>query len=100
MNRIDKIVEKLKEYEPEKIILFGSAARGEADEYSDLDFLIIKETNLRFLRRLIEVGKILKEFSKVDVFVYTPKEFAEMKSRKNPFIEQALRNGRVVYEKM
>ena len=39
---IDLIIEDLKKYEPEKIILFGSFARGEIDEYSDIDLVIIK----------------------------------------------------------
>ncbi|MEM2918348.1 MAG: nucleotidyltransferase domain-containing protein [Candidatus Altiarchaeota archaeon] len=99
MNKINAVVEKLKEYGAEKIILFGSAAKREIDEYSDLDFLMIKKTRLRFLRRLIEVGKILREFGKVDVFIYTPKEFEKMKEMRNPFIERALKEGKVVYEK-
>jgi predicted nucleotidyltransferase len=50
-------------------ILFGSAARGEADEWSDLDLLI-----------------------------YTPEEFARMRAEGNPLIERALTEGVVVHE--
>ncbi|MDZ7262577.1 MAG: nucleotidyltransferase domain-containing protein [candidate division KSB1 bacterium] len=50
MNKLDRVIECLKRYEPEKIILFGSYARGEVDESSDVDFVVIKKTDKRFLR--------------------------------------------------
>lgn len=100
MNRIERVIECIKRYEPEKIILFGSYIRGEADEYSDLDFVVIKKTDKRFLERLIEVAKFIdNELGQVDVFVYTPEEFQRMIEWENPFIEQVLKEGRVVYEK-
>jgi predicted nucleotidyltransferase len=100
MDRVKKVVERLRQYNPEKIIIFGSYVRGEADEYSDLDFVVIKKTKKRFIRRLIEVARIIGyDLGKVDVFVYTPEEFKRMIEYKNPFIEQVLKEGRVVYEK-
>lgn len=100
MDRFEKIVECIKRYEPEKIIAFGSYVRGEADEYSDFDFVVIKKTKKRFLERLIEVAKLIdKDLGKVDVFVYTPQEFQKMVENRNPFIEQVLKEGVVVYEK-
>jgi len=99
MNRIERIVECLKKYEPEKIILFGSYIRGEADELSDLDFVVIKKTKKRFIRRLIEAAKLIdNNLGKVDIFVYTPEEFKRMVEDENPFIEQVLKEGKVVYE--
>jgi predicted nucleotidyltransferase len=99
MDRVERIVECLKKYEPEKIILFGSYIRGEMDEYSDLDFAVIKKTKKRFIRRLIEVAKLAdNNLGKMDIFVYTPKEFQRMIEDENPFIEQVLKEGRVVYE--
>lgn len=100
MNRMEKVVECIKKYEPEKIILFGSQVRGEADEHSDLDFVVIKKTDKRFLERMIEVAKLIDdELGQVDVFVYTPEEFQRMVKWGNPFIENVLREGKVVYEK-
>ena len=80
----------------EKIILFGSRASGEADEYSDLDLIIIKKTDQRFVRRLIEVPSLPVS---ADVFVYTPEEFETMKENENPFIMSALKNAKIIYEK-
>src|SRR3990172_4240107 len=87
----------LRDYGPvEKIILFGSAARGEADEYSDLDLIIVKETDKPFVRRCVEAPYFSVPS---DVFVYTPQEFAQMKENENPFLESALETGIVLYER-
>ena len=99
-SRFERAVECLKRYEPEKIIAFGSWVRGEADEYSDFDFVVIKRTSKRFLERLIEVARLIgKDIGKVDVFVYTPEEFRRMIQSQNPFIMQVLEEGVLVYEK-
>jgi predicted nucleotidyltransferase len=99
MDRFERVVECIKKYEPEKIIVFGSYVRGDVDEESDLDFVVIKETDKRFLERLIEVAKLIDiDLGQVDVFVYTPEEFKRMIEGGNPFIENVLKEGRVVYE--
>ena len=68
MDRVEKVVECIKRYNPEKIIIFGSYVRGEMDEYSDLDFVVIKKTKKRFIRRLIEVAELIDlDLGKVDV---------------------------------
>jgi len=100
MDRVDRVVKCLVQYEPEKIIIFGSYVRGEMDEYSDLDFVVIKKTVKRFIERLIEVVRLIDiELGKVDVFVYTPDEFKRMIEWENPFIERVLKEGRILYEK-
>ena len=87
------------QYEPEKTIIFGSYVRDEMDEYSDLDFVVIKKTEKRFIERLIEVaGLIDLNLGKVDVFVYTPEEIERMMEWGNPFIERVLKEGRILYE--
>jgi predicted nucleotidyltransferase len=94
------VLERIKLYAPERVILFGSWARGEQDEYSDLDLVIIKNTDKRFLERLIEVSEIIgSDIDKVDVLVYTPEEWERMVEWGNPFAEEVLKQGRVIYEK-
>ena len=85
-------------YAPEKIILFGSAARGEADEYSDLDIIIVKNTDERFIQRLVDVTAYLPRDMSIDVLVYTPQELRGMVEGGNPFIESALSDAKVLYE--
>ena len=96
---IGRVVDGLMAYGPDKIILFGSAARGDTDEYSDIDLIVIKQSNKRFVERLVEVTAYLPRDTAVDVLVYTPQEFQTMQEEGNPFIEQALSDGIVLYDK-
>jgi len=96
---IDRVVSDLMDYDPEKIILFGSAARGDADEYSDIDLIVVKETDRRFIQRLVDISAFISPYISVDVFVYTPGEIEAMVEDGNPFIERALEEGKVLYEK-
>jgi predicted nucleotidyltransferase len=97
--RIKKIVNALKPYDPERVILFGSAARGDADAHSDIDIVVIKETSARFLDRLGRVYALIDGNFAFDALVYTPKEFAEMQARENPFVERVVREGVTIYER-
>jgi predicted nucleotidyltransferase len=77
---LEKLVSLLKPYDPEKIILFGSRARGEADSYSDYDVVVIKSTDRSFLERLQDMVPYILDFDRaVEVLVYTPEEFDRMK---------------------
>jgi len=96
-----QIVSKLRaQYDPEKVILFGSSARGNATNDSDIDLLIIKNTNLRFIDRWIAVRKILSDPSRkfaIDTLVMTPLEIAERLSRGDQFIADIIQHGEVLY---
>ena len=97
-NRVRSVVEDLKRYAPLRIILFGSAARGDMDEYSDLDFVVIKQTDHPFLERLKEAALLVKASGSIDILVYTPEEWQRMHEVESPFAERVLAEGRVVYE--
>ena len=95
---IRRLVDALSPYEPERIYLFGSAARGEYDELSDLDVVVIKDTTTPFLERLREVHRLLPaSIGAIDVFVYTPEEFAVMQREGSAFAEMILEEGRLIY---
>jgi predicted nucleotidyltransferase len=79
--------------------VFGSYAREEQDAYSDVDIVVIKDTQERFLDRLAAVYQhVLPDFA-MDVLVYTPREFEEMASAGNPLIERIQSEGIVLYER-
>ncbi|MBN1102206.1 MAG: nucleotidyltransferase domain-containing protein [Deltaproteobacteria bacterium] len=59
--KIQDAVRALLAYEPEKIYLFGSWSRGEEDDLSDMDFVLIKNTEEPFLDRLKEIQKFLPQ---------------------------------------
>jgi len=93
--KIRWLVDDLQAYGPERIILFGSAARGEDDEASDLDVVIVKRTSTPFVQRGVDAVRHLRPaLGAVDLFVYTPEEFKTMQEGKNPFILEVLRHGK------
>lgn len=81
-----------------KAIIFGSVARGNADEWSDLDIVIVADTSRPFLERYLEFEGIYDVWRRLDLLVYTPEEFAEMQRQERPFIEYVIREGVVIHE--
>ena len=76
---LDQILTTLKrEYQPDKVILFGSMAHGDVQEWSDLDLAIIKNTSKPFMERLEELALLCLVPVGVDYLVYTPAEFSQM----------------------
>ena len=77
-----------------KAILFGSAGRGEMTRHSDIDLILVMDTDKRFFERydgiLYELNKSIKGTA-VEPLIYTQKELDAMKER--PFIAQALKEG-------
>lgn len=97
---LNETVEKIKQYyKPEKIILFGSGVRGELKEGSDLDLFIVKKTSKRKLDRVDEVLEFLDPTSPIDLHIYTPHEIEKRLALKDPFIQNILEEGKVLYEK-
>jgi len=86
--------------QPQKIILFGSKARGEAGRDSDYDLLVIENSNQPRYRRAIPYRRALKDLGiSKDIVVWTPGEIAEWQNVSNAFITTALREGAVLYER-
>lgn len=96
------VVEKIiREVAPQRIILFGSRARGEAREDSDLDLFVIQDNSIpnRQVRRRIERLLWGRDFS-LDLIVRTPAEVARNVDDNNPFYTRhLLKEGRVLYER-
>ncbi|NJD75517.1 MAG: nucleotidyltransferase domain-containing protein [Candidatus Methanoperedens sp.] len=69
-------------YAPQKIVLFGSYARGEAHEGSDIDLMLVKETSKRFIDRIADVIKLNNTFLSLEPLVYSPSELETMKKEK------------------
>ncbi|MFH0775308.1 MAG: nucleotidyltransferase domain-containing protein [bacterium] len=97
--QIDEIKGRIVEnFKPEKIILFGSYAEGNFREDSDLDLLIIKESNIPRYKRGREVRKYLRGLKvPIDLIVYTKDEIQKWNNVKTAFITTVIEKGRVLY---
>src|SRR2546428_7690825 len=79
----------IREYEPEKLILFGSAAQGELHEWSDLDLVVIKRTDKPLLERIEEALRLVRPKVGLDVLVYTPDETEDpVDERRGLFLDE------------
>jgi predicted nucleotidyltransferase len=85
------------EHAPERIILFGSAARDEG-EVNDVDLFIIKADAPRLgADRIRELYRLMDTDLPVDYIVYRPQEVAERLSLGDPFVVGVITEGRVLY---
>ncbi len=90
--RLRQFVRRLrKKFSIQEIYLFGSAARGELHEGSDLDVLIVGDFKGRIFDRIGEVLKLTD--LPIEPLVYTPKEFERLRSQ-NAFIKNIFRTGK------
>ena len=90
----------IREYEPEKLILFGSAAQGELHEWSDLDLVVIKRTDKPLLERIEEVLRLVRPKVGLDVLVYTPEEMEDLVAERRVFVlDEIIYKGAVAYER-
>lgn len=96
-NIIQHVVENLvREFSIERIILFGSRARGDGDEDSDYDFLVVMKTDVKPSRRGVVVRqKGLIPGVPMDFMVRTPDEW----SRGFPLKKEIVVEGEVVFER-
>jgi len=104
---IREVVETIQdEYQPEKIILFGSRARGRLDDESDLDILVIKESEKREVERIREVYRIVDRYQRhpyrlhLDILVKTPEELRKRLADGDDFLREIVEHGRVLYERV
>ncbi len=95
--RLRKISQRLKkEYHAERVILFGSHAKGEATEDSDVDILVIAPTEERFFERMATVLRLVRDLYNglaLSPIVLRPEEVEQRLRAGDQFIEQILKEG-------
>jgi predicted nucleotidyltransferase len=103
VNTIDDIIAGsnpvFRKYGIRKAILFGSFAKGHQTRRSDIDLILIQETDKRYFDRFEGILSDLYQNLRgrdIEVFIYTPKEFEVVSARR--FISRAVAEGKVIYE--
>jgi predicted nucleotidyltransferase len=97
-SELSRIVDVLvNNYNPQKIILFGSLAAGNVHEFSDIDLIVVKESDKGFYERLEEVILLTLPNVGAEIMVYTPDEF-ESKKDSLFFKEEVFKKGKVLYD--
>jgi CRISPR-associated endonuclease Cas3-HD len=97
---LKRCLEILKDkYAPIKVLIFGSIVGGNINKWSDIDMIIIKETQKRFLERTKEVLLLLRPKIGMDILVYRPSEFDILCKSRLFFKSEILSKGEVIYER-
>ncbi|MCL2148215.1 MAG: nucleotidyltransferase domain-containing protein [Methanomassiliicoccaceae archaeon] len=97
---LDKMVERIVSmFSPKKIIIFGSVANGSAVDGSDVDMLVIMDTELSYYRRSGPIRAAMRGIPiAMDLFVLTPDEYEELKDDVSSFASVISKTGVVAYE--
>src|SRR5438067_1986462 len=97
---IQEIVERIVQIaSPDRIILFGSWARGDARPDSDIDLLVIAPSiEPRYRRSVPLYGALSHIIAPMDIIVYSPDEVEDWREVPQAFVTTAIREGRVLYE--
>ena len=98
---IDDVVRRIAEkFDPERIILFGSYAYGKPNPYSDVDLLIVMNTNERPRAKQIEISRALSPHPfGMDILVRTPQQIKERIPRGDYFLREIVAKGKILYER-
>ena len=102
-NRLERIIEQMvlrivERFDPERIILFGSAARGDAGPDSDVDLLVVMQVEGSRREKAVEIGVAVNDIPvPKDIVVTTPEDFEWRKEIVGTIERPAVREGRLVY---
>ena len=96
---IDQVVKQIVErFKPQKIILFGSYARGNPRPESDVDMLVVMDTPLREVQQAIQISQEIEYRFGLDLIVHTPKYLAERVEMGDWFLRDVIKEGKILYE--
>jgi predicted nucleotidyltransferase len=98
---IDEMVRRIvARFAPERIVLFGSHARGDAGPESDVDLLVVMEVEGSRRRKTAEVRRALSGLGvPKDLVVVTPEQFERGRDLVGTVVRPAVREGKVLYER-
>ena len=88
-------------YQPDRIILFGSRAYGNPTDESDIDLFIVKDENNKRIDRFCEVMRLLRDIKGISIepLIFTNKELQSRIDLEDDFILEVINKGKVLYER-
>ncbi len=99
MKRIKDLTSQIaREFNPERIILFGSYAYGQPGDDSDVDILVVLPFKGKPVRKAIEIRNRINPGIPVDLIVRTPEQVAERIANNDWFMREIVEKGRTMYE--
>ncbi|MCX6237572.1 MAG: nucleotidyltransferase domain-containing protein [Bacteroidia bacterium] len=100
-DKINEVVKKIAtRFNPDKIILFGSYANGTPNEDSDLDLLIVQDSDLPMHKRGRDIRlSLIGAMIPIDILIYTKSEFDQEKDKRFSFLNSAIKNSKLLYER-
>lgn len=100
MEEIEKLAERIaREFDPERIILFGSYATGHPSPDSDVDLLVILPFSGKPFWKSLEIMNRINAPFPLDLLARRPEDTARRYAQGDPLIREALRHGRILYER-
>ena len=105
---IDQLLEALKQADPYRIILFGSCAKGNTNENSDIDMVVILDnddvakTYEDRINKKLYINRLVRNINykiALDILVYSKEEYRRVKNCGNYFIDEIENTGKIIYEK-
>lgn len=99
-NELQNIIEQIiRIYKPQKVILFGSLARGKIKEGTDIDLFIIKKDVPDLgIERIRQLDSLIRYKLSTDFIVYKPEEVEQRLKLNDPFIKSIFKEGKILYD--
>lgn len=99
MKKINNIIKDIvRLFDPEKIILFGSYANGNPGSDSDVDLLVVMNTDKSTIQQAIEIAQKVEHHFGLDIIVRSPEQLKERIELGDFFLQDIMHNGKLVYE--
>jgi len=99
MKKIEDLTSQIvREFNPERIILFGSYAYGRASDDSDVDLLVVLPFEGKPVRKAIEIRNKINARVPLDLIVRTPEQLAQRLAQNDWFMREIVERGRTLYE--
>lgn len=87
------------QFQPDKVILFGSYAYGEPNEDSDVDLLVVMPADKRDTKKAIEIVRTLRPGFPMDLLVYDPQYLYDRSQMRDWFVREIVEKGKTLYER-